>query len=281
VGKDARRKKVRSNRLKVNKQDRMPLLIPLLRRMLTITASVLLFVMVASSLFIAGRVLLASDYFAVENIRCEGAQRVAVDDIIAASEIVSGDKMFSLDIERIGENISAHVWIAEADVRREFPRDIVITIRERQPLAIISLDYLYYIDAAGVIFKVLGQTDSFDYPVITGFSRSDFDAEEGADRLMDRLKRVCKLLVELKNRKTFAQDDISELHVAETGEINLYTLQGGVPVRIGDKGFCEKLDRFEKIYGELKTRLGAIRSIDLNVENRVIVRLDSRYTKKS
>jgi cell division protein FtsQ len=51
---------------------------------------------------------------------------------------------------------------------------------------------------------------------------------------------------------------------------------GGVPIRIGFDHFSAKLDMLEKIYGELKPRLSSLRYIDLNVMDRVIVRVDKR-----
>ncbi len=56
-------------------------------------------------------------------------------------------------------------------VERVFPHEVVIRIGERQVKAVINLDYLYYVDGAGVVFKILEQLDKLDFPVLTGIDR--------------------------------------------------------------------------------------------------------------
>ncbi len=51
----------------------------------------------------------------------------------------------------------------------------------------------------------------------------------------------------------------------------------GVPVLFGHGDFAVKLDRLERIYGELEPRLTALQYIDLNVADRVIVKVDPKY----
>ena len=52
------------------------------------------------------------------------------------------------------------------------------------------------------------------------------------------------------------------------------TLEGGVKVRLGREAFGNKLDRLERIYAELQPRLPILDYIDLNVDEKVIVRIE-------
>jgi cell division protein FtsQ len=49
-----------------------------------------------------------------------------------------------------------------------------------------------------------------------------------------------------------------------------------VPVLLGKQGFAVKLNRLEKIYQDLEPRLLALKYIDLNVTDRVIVKVDTK-----
>jgi len=49
-------------------------------------------------------------------------------------------------------------------------------------------------------------------------------------------------------------------------------------VLMGQSDFSGKLDRLERIYKDIEPRLLALKYIDLNVTDRVIVKLDVKHT---
>ena len=61
-------------------------------------------------------------------------------------------------------------WVETVRIRRFFPDSLSIAITEREPVAVVNMGFIYYLDKKGNIFKVLNQGDRLDYPVITGFS---------------------------------------------------------------------------------------------------------------
>ncbi|MDY0262619.1 FtsQ-type POTRA domain-containing protein [Syntrophotalea acetylenica] len=221
----------------------------------------------------AGQTLSSSDFFRIENIRVENNRRIPGKQILALSDVRAGANIFELDLQRIGRRIEQNPWIAEARVRRMFPDQLVIRVEERTPKAIVRLDYLYYVDASGQIFKRLERGDGLNFPVISGIERQAL--LEHRDATLQRLNEAIRLLEELEHRKVFRPADVSELKLDDTCGITLYTCKGGVPVRLGHDGFSAKLDRLEKIFPQLATRLGIIDYIDLNVARRVIVKLET------
>jgi cell division protein FtsQ len=87
-----------------------------------------------------------------------------------------------------------------------------------------------------------------------------------------------QLMDALESRTLFNLDDISEIHFEEQEGLVMHTRIGGVPVRMGKEGFDTKLNRLESIYDDLEPRLMALKYIDLNVTDRVIVKLDVKRT---
>lgn len=247
----------------------------------TLGVGVLLGKLALALLLLGGAVLAArqifhSGYFGVAKVRVENLGRVSEEEIVALSDIRPGANIFDLQLEMIGRKIEENPWIASARVERVFPREVVITIRERVPKAVINLGYLYYLDAEGEIFKVLGSEDSIDFPVVTGIDRRTL--LENPDDCRRQLREAVALLAELAGRRVFALDDVSELNIDPVDGLTLYTFSGGVPVRMGYNNFSSKLDRLERIYPELEPRLPALKYIDLNVADRVIVKVDNRRT---
>jgi cell division protein FtsQ len=272
--KTQKQKKSKTNRRKPEKQPRdwKKLFHRLLRVSIALGSGCLL----ASGALLTFQVLLESGYFQVRQISVEQQVRVSEGDILEASDIKTGDSMFDLELNMIGRKIEEQPWIARAYVERVFPDQVVIRVEERQPRAIIDLDYLYYVDRSGDVFKMLEAGDGLNYPVITGINRQDL--LDNHDQAQNCLVKALELMQELEKRDLFNLDDISEIHYDQQEGLVMYTLVGGVPVRMGDQGFAAKLDRLEAIYSDLEPRLLALKYIDLNVADRVIVKVDSKRT---
>ncbi len=220
------------------------------------------------------RAFIASDYFRISGIQVENGSRVASEDIVALSHIRTGTNIFSLNLERIGRKIEENPWIASARVQRIFPDLVVIRISEREPRAVVNLGYLYYLDDEGEIFKLIDSSDTLDYPVVTGIDRKNFLEEpEEAHRI---LKEAVALLDKLGRRTGFGLEDVSEIHYDPVEGYILFTCAGGVPIHLGFSNFEGKLSRLDRIYKDLESRLATLQYIDLNVADRVIVKLDAK-----
>ncbi len=228
--------------------------------------------LLASGALLTAQMLLESGYFGTHNIRVEHQVRVSEGDILAASDIEIGDSLFDLELNMIGRKIEEHPWIAKAEVERSFPDQVVIRVVEREARAVIDLDYLYYVDKGGVVFKMLESGDQLNYPVITGIDRQYL--LDNPDQTQDSLNLALRLMDELEQRSPFNLDDVSEIHYDQQEGLILYTRIGGVPIRMGKQDFDAKLNRLEAIYNDLEPRLLALKYIDLNVTDRVIVKVD-------
>jgi len=230
-------------------------------------------VMIVVAAVLAGRMLLDWGYFQIESVKVENNRRVSAEEITALSNIKAGSGIFDLDLKRIGRKIEENPWIARASVRRLFPRDVVIDVEERTPMAILSLDYLYYVDTAGEIFKLLEGDDRLDLPVISGLQPEDL--QQQPDQAKQQLLEAVGLLQNLAYRQDLKLEQISEVHIDRQGGFSLVTCRGGVPIKLGSMNFASKLDRLEKVFKGLQSRLLALAYIDLNVDDRVIVRVQN------
>lgn len=270
--KTAKKKKLKSNRRKQEKQPRDWR--KLFHRGLRVVVTLVSVFLVASGGLLTAQMLLESGYFGVEKIRVENQSRVTEADVLDASDIQLGDSLFELDLFMIGRKIEENPWISKAEVERSFPNQVVIRIEERQPRAIIDLDYLYYVDRQGSVFKMLESGDLLDFPVITGIDRQYLLEEP--EKTHQSLELALSLMDQLESRTLFNLDDVSEIHFDERLGLIVYTRTGGVPVRMGYENFSPKLNRLETVFKELEPRLMALKYIDLNVTDRVIVKVDKK-----
>ncbi len=275
--KSAKPAKVKGNRLKRERQPRdwRKLFHRALGAGLLLGKLALVLLLIGGAA-LAGRTILHSGFFGVESVRVENFSRLEQDEVIGLSDIRPGVNIFDLDLEMIGRKIEENPWVAKAEVRRVFPREVVIRLTERQPRAIINLGYLYYVDGGGEIFKVLAAADRLDYPAITGLDRRALLENPGDSQRL--LREAMALLDELERRRVFNLKEVSEVHLDPADGLRLHTVDGGVPVHLGFADFSGKLTRLEKIYPELQGRLSVLKYIDLNVADRVIVKVDTFRT---
>jgi len=263
-------KRVRGNRLK---QKKKPLnWRKVLHRTLRIGVTLFSAALIVVGGFFVTQLLLASDLFRVEQVDVQGGGRLNDGQVVALSDIKIGINTFILDLGLIGRKIEENPWVESAHVQRIFPRQVMINVEERHPVAIVNLGYLYYLDKQGEIFKVLDATDNLDYPIITGFNYTKAQAHNA--EYVQQLRQVVELLTDLNQRDLFSLEQVSEIHYEASGGLSLFTLDGSVKVKLGYTGFSKKLDRLERIYAQLQPKLQMLDYIDLNVEEKVIVRIE-------
>lgn len=235
--------------------------------------STALVLLVAGGVLMIGRLFMESRIFRVETVKVECNSHVPSEEIRERSDIREGMNIFRLDLELIGRKIDEHPWISGVRVKRVFPREVVIQVTEHVPAALINLGCLYYVDRDGIVFKPLEEGDKLDLPLLAGLDQLFLlEHPEEARRL---LKEALVVVQELGRHSTFGLAQISEVRIDPVEGFDLYTLAGGVPVRLGFEDYAAKLSRLERIYADLAPRLQVLKYIDLIVDDRVIVKIDS------
>lgn len=70
--------------------------------------------------------------------------------------------------------IAKNPWVKSIDVTRHFPSKVVISIKERTPIALVSAKNVYYTDNEGMLLPLFSSTYS-NLPLLSGISdiRSD------------------------------------------------------------------------------------------------------------
>ena len=210
-------------------------------------------------------------FLRLDRIEVTGTKKLTRDDILAGASVKPGDDLLSLKLSRMGEQLAKNPWIASVRVRRNFPNSLSIDVTERQPVAIVSMGYLYYLDSRGDIFKPLQEGDRLDFPVVTGLAEDDLLKDPSGSK--ETLKGVLSLLELLKaGQGGVATASVSELHYDKGFGYTLFTMERGLPIRLGVSGFQEKLDRLSRVYADLKPQLPNLEYIDLDHVDRIVVK---------
>jgi cell division protein FtsQ len=238
------------------------------RQWLPVAAALLVLLLVGSAGAAVYSWLGRSAIFSVRVVDMNPCEHVSGDEISGILKGVAGGNIWSLSKEEIGRRLQSHPFVREVVVRKSFPDKLVVNIEEREPVAMINLDALYYVDDQGTIFKRLTAYDAKDKPILTGFSRDDLAAKDTVT--IRNLKKTIDLLRHAESGSL--SRNISEVHFDAQDGYTLVTRDFGLQLKIGLMDFDEAMRRVEEAMPKLAS-LGKEKGVvDLKTAGRIFVR---------
>ncbi len=230
--------------------------------LIPVTIAGAIFLSLSAYLFLRG-----ASFLNLKEVEIKGNKRVSTNEILAIAELEDAPNILSLDIRALNRRLGQHPWIEKAMIKRVFPDGIQIVIRERNPMAVIHLGSLYYVDEKGVIFDQAEGDDKADYPILTGIKRENLENGEKKARML--LERALYLLKMTHNEKILPYRSISQIHLDRAVGLLVYTIDKGTEIRMGFDSFERKLQRLSKISSVIRSM--ELSSIDCTVPGRIIV----------
>jgi cell division protein FtsQ len=213
------------------------------------------------------------DGLPVHGVRIDGTRIVPDAEIFHLASVPMDKQLYDVDLAAVRNRVRRSPYVNDVAVHRDPPDRILIEIDERIPIALVAVGQMFYVDTGGVLMPVIRSEAAFDLPVLTGVE--NVTTCEPGKRLSDpavcealRLIRAAQQLDEALYRR------ISEVHIAPTGELSLYTTDAGVPVLVGRGDITTKLEKFEAFWSTVVSRRGAqaLTSVDLRFADQVVVR---------
>ena len=216
----------------------------------------------------------------VGEVSIMGCINATESELVNLANVDFKASLANLDLREISSRLAKHPWVEKAKVKRDWSRRaLIIEVQERIPQALILLDDLYLVDRHAEVFKKAEPRDQLDFPVLTGL-----DTRE----VMERDKRAVKLVGQglellgiLRQRKIFTPRDVSEIHLSKQNGLTIFTLKGGIPIRLGSGGLADKIDRLEKVLPDLQQKIKEVEYLDLNYPRKVVVKMRDPEKEKS
>jgi cell division protein FtsQ len=208
-------------------------------------------------------------YFAVTEIVVTPTTHVRAGALLEDAELRSGVSLWRVDPATMTTRLEENPWIRRAAVRREFPRRLVVDLWEREPVAVLLLDHLYYVDATGLAFARVGEREPLDLPFVTGVEAAIVADERAYAR--HAIRQALRLLRLME--ASGLPFRVSEVHIERERGITVYPIEPRVAVAFGWNGFGRKLGRLGRVLGDFRGRERQIREIDLTLGADVVVRL--------
>lgn len=250
-------------------------------RAFRVIAGVVAFVVVAAGaawgVMHGKRYLTTSPRFAVERISFEGLAHASEAELLRLSGMAPGDNIFELDTSAAESGMAAHPWVQRVYVERDYPRHVVVRVREHAPAALAEMERLYFVNDQGKPFKKVSPGEEVDLPVLTGVGREAYLAEEA--EVEAQFRQALDALAVYREMGLDERYPVSEVRIDRREGLTFFCGDEAIAVALGEADFREKFTRLDRLFDELHRR-GA-RAEVIRLDNRarpgwVAVRLAGR-----
>ncbi len=218
---------------------------------------------------------LYSSFFYIDKITVVGTDKVSESEVLKLSEIKKGTNIFKVNNRLSARAVAIHPMIKSAQVTRHLPREIKISVVEREMWAVMPYDDIFLVlDPEGICIDKEVNMPRGDYCLITVDKPAELVnlgyavASEGVRMISE----VCQLLPEEE------QDLISEYHFnSEKQEIIIYTLKG-TEIKFGNLDRMEeKTEMIKQVY-QMEKELeedgtGVLEYVDLRFSGQPVLRI--------
>lgn len=181
----------------------------------------------------------------VHEVRIEGNERASTPALMHLANIRESDHLLDLDLEKARIEVERHPWVKTATVKRDYPSTVEIVVEEYEPMMLLALEHLYYVDADGTPFRT-AQAEDLNYPILTGI-RPDL-AQNQPDHARAVIAGALRIHNAVLDHPVVGPDHLSEIHFSAEVGFEL-VLRTGSRLVFGIGNPQAPLDRLNRLIG--------------------------------
>ncbi len=204
--------------------------------------------------------LLTSPYMKLENVEILGADEDMKNELLQMCGLTSERGLLSLKLESLKRKIEKHPWVRTATVERRFPHTLIVQVEKQEPVMLVLMDQLFYMNGQGQLFKPVQPHEEMDFPVLTGLSGTETDQGE-------KLGRTLHVLSALKGEEgCWSLQNLSEIHLGRNGGISLYFNHIQAAINISWQNPARDMKGLKQVTKHLNEsgKIDLVTQIDLN-----------------
>lgn len=210
------------------------------------------------SIFMVSRFEL-SHYFPIRSVKIYGINHLTEEEVREVLLPLVNHDFFTVNVDSIHDRLLDMAWISDLYVRRVWPDQVIITIKERTPIA--HWNDVGLLSKSGVIFQPK-KPYSLSLPLLKGPSGKHVF-------MLQYLNDINRLIAPLNAKIAYL-----ELTPYFTWKVGL---DNGVNLQLGYKDILTRLDQFVKVYPKIVgNNAPNVDYIDLRYPNGMAVRWKSQ-----
>jgi cell division septal protein FtsQ len=251
-------RRAQDERLRRNRRRRRARILPLLAFLISASG-------VAGLVYGTRWFLLHSSRFDVAAVAVSTTVHAPKADLVRIASRVRGRNIFTLDLDRLEQDLASVRWVERASIKRVLPDQLYCSIVEKKPRGLALLrGHVQLIDSDGrPIDLYTGSGEFSSLPILTGLDEAHPQA------VKDQVARGFDFLRFLDEKHPGLAAEISEIDLGRADRIAL-TLNGGGPVvRLHPSVYDTNLDRFLEMRDWITQHLGSGAYVDLRFHDRI------------
>lgn len=229
--------------------------------------------LVLSLIFLMGvlmTLLLKHPYFNIKDIKVKNNKNISIDSVIKISNLVKGNNIFYIDLDSAKKNLLKNPYILDAEVKRELPSTLTITIKEKEAVFYGKKGNSYFVlDRNGSVLEEREDIKDMRLVKLQGFDENKSKLGEPIvvddDRKIETARELSTLLGSKKDNYGVSTVDIQDI-------TNIKIYYNNICIKLGNnERLDEKLNKaFNIIFQkeELKNQKGYI---DVSFEGNPVV----------
>ena len=202
----------------------------------------------------------------LEKIIIKGRVNTEEADIITALDVDWYSPMITLDLDRMHETVSDLGWVRGVEIKRQMPSRLIVTLEERQALALYQNDNGHHvIDHGGEIISGVKAEGFTHLPVIKG----------------DQAPQNAHAIIELLKTETSLFNDVWSLTYQSNRRWDVY-LRNNIRIQLPEKDTATAWSKLAEMDREHQLTKRDVMNIDLRIPNKLVIRRNkSRQAKGS
>ena len=217
------------------------------------------------------RKVTTSQRFHVAALDFRGLKRIEERQLRNLLADIVGEDLLRVDLMAVERRVESHPWVARAEIRRQLPQRLLVSVTEQVPRAVLLLEELYLVNAAGRAFKRSTAEEAQGLVVLTGVTRAAY--RKTPRKVRQRIREGLKLVARYQAAR---RPKLSEIALRADGGMTAYLARGGTALRFGRQETRESLRRFDAVWSAVSEQRERVRALYLdNGQNpqRVVVRM--------
>ncbi len=187
------------------------------------------FLLLISLILLICVLALNSDFFVINNIKVIGNNKILKDNIISASSINLGENIFKISKKTAKDNLKKLPYVKEVKVKRKFPKEIIIDIKERKEIIQIrEISSYMFIDIDGYILDIV-DTQNEKLPLFIGYKIEDI---KPGDNLFTKSESKESIEFISEGHALGILSKMKEIDMEDNNNINI-RLNNGISVAFG------------------------------------------------
>ncbi len=203
----------------------------------------------------------------VREVEVYDTQILTSSEVKSLADIATGSPLYKLNLLKIEQRVERNPFVNQAMVVRTLPYDVTITVRERDPIALVATrSAVFSVDRQGIILP-LPMKRKNNMPVITNVS----DKLEVGDTARGTLKQAVDLIKDARNLGPSLSANIGEVRL-DGGDLIAYTTASSLQIIVGKNDFHRKLLYLRKFLQEVAADGSPnYRYVDLRYKGQIVV----------